>query len=214
LEEWEYQDGSHKGEDVNYVIVESGPHTTDAGFNLVAGKVTANGAGWTTVGFSPTWNAQSHAYAQVMSVNDPTPTSTRLTRTGEDSFDVICQEEEANTTAGDTWTNEHGNETVGYIVTQPRSGGAGGTGESIASALSTDAWSAADLQDTYDSPPVAVHRAQSFFGRNAADVRTRNQSESSCELKVQEEKSADSETSHVREYVATMAFESGPINER
>ena len=213
LEEWEYQDGAHAKEGVNYVVLESGSHTTDAGFKVVAGTITANGGGWTTVGFSPTWNAQSHTYTQVMSNNDSTPTSTRVTRPGEDSFDVICQEEETNTTAGDTWTNDHGDETVGYVVTQPRPGGAGGTGESIASALSTDAWSTAELQDTYDRPPVAVQRTQSFFGRNAADVRARNQSESSCELMIQEEKSDDSETSHVREYVATMAFELGPITE-
>jgi hypothetical protein len=31
---------------------------------------------------------------------------------------------------------------------------------------------------------------------------------------VQEEQSADGETSHVPEYVVTMAFKSGPINER
>ena len=57
-----------------------------------------------------------------------------------------------------------------------------------------------------------IHRMQSFFGRNTADVRTRNVSSSTFEIMTQKEQSSDSETGHVREYVATMAFEPDVID--
>jgi subtilisin len=212
LEEWAYQDGAHGSETVGYVVMEAGAHSTAAGMKVVAGTATANGGGWTTVTFSPTWNAQSHAYTQVMSQNDPTAVSTRITRTGESQFDVICQEEESNQTGGSSWTNDHADETIGFVVTQPRAGGVGGPGESIASSLSTDDWSTSSLQDSYTRTPTMVHRMQSFFGRNTADVRTRNVSSSTFDIMTQEERSSDSEARHVREYVATMAFEPGAID--
>ncbi|RCU46451.1 hypothetical protein DU504_03480 [Haloplanus salinus] len=57
-----------------------------------------------------------------------------------------------------------------------------------------------------------VHRMQSLFGRNTADVRIKNVSSSTFDIMTQEEQSSDSETGHVREYVATMAFEPGAID--
>jgi hypothetical protein len=209
LEEWEYQDGVHADETVGYIVLEAGEHDTAAGMKVLAGKTTANGSSMTTVNFSPSWNAQSHAYTQVMTSNDPTATSTRVTRAGGNEFDVICQEEEANQ-GSNTWENNHADETVGFIATEPRPGGVGGSGESIASSLSTDAWSTHSLQDSYTNTPVVVHRIQSLFGNNTTDTRSKNQS-SSFDIRAQEEQSTDSETTHVREYVATIAFEPGSI---
>jgi hypothetical protein len=212
LEEWAYQDGAHATESVAYVLIEAGEHSTAAGMKVLAGRATASGGDWTTVNFTPSWNAQSHVYTQVMSNNDSTAVSTRITQTGEDQFDVICQEEEANQTGGDSWTNDHADETVGFVVTEPRSGDVGGSGESIASSLSTGDWSTSSLQDSYTDTPAMVHRMQSFFGRNTADVRIKNVSSSTFDIMTQEEQSSDSETGHVREYVATMAFEPGAID--
>jgi hypothetical protein len=213
LEEWAYQDGSHGNETVNYVVFEAGEHQTEAGIKVLAGKATADGSDWTTVNFSPSWNAQSHAYTQVMSNNDPTPTSTRITRTGSDSFDVSCHVEETKQSGGNTWTNNHSQETIGYVVTEPQRGAKGGTGESVASSIPTGEWSTTELQESYSTTPAVINRMQSFFGRNTTDIRSRNLSTSSFDVRCQEELSSDDEIAHVPEYVATMAIASGTISE-
>jgi hypothetical protein len=211
LEEWAYQDGAHSSETVQYVVIESGAHSTEAGMDVVAGTTTANGNGWTTATFVSNWDAQSHVYTQVMSNNDSTPTSTRVTRSGSDRFDVSCHEEEAKQ-SGTTWTNDHADETVGFIATEPQPRGLnGGLGESIASALPTDAWTTSAFQESYSSAPVTILRMQSFFGSDTTDLRLRDLSSSSFEVLAQEEQSSGTEVAHVPEYVATMAFEAGPI---
>ena len=161
LEEWAYQDGAHSVETVQYIVMEAGSHSTSAGMDVVAGTATVDGS-WTTVTFSPTWRAQSHAYTQVMSTNDSTPVVTRVTRAGEAQFDVICQEEEANENPTGSQLNDHAQETVGFIVTQPQSGGDGNLGESVASSISTDAWTAAMLKDSYSSTPVILYLLITF----------------------------------------------------
>jgi subtilisin len=213
LEEWDYQDGTHGSETINYVIMEAGTHSTEAGMDVVAGKATVDGS-WTTVSYSPSWRAQSHAYTQVMSNNDSTPAVTRVTRAGRAQFDVVCQEQEANETWDQQQLNGHANETIGFIVTEPRSGDVGDTGESISSTISTDEWTTATLEDSYSTTPVMLHRIQSFFGQDPGSVRTKNVSSTSLDLMIQEEQSAENETSHVKEYVATMAFESGSVSAR
>jgi hypothetical protein len=212
LEEWAYQDGAHSAETVQYIVVEAGEHRTEAGVPLVAGTTTANGSGWTTVNFSASWKPQSQVYTQVMTNNDVTPTSTRITRAGAGTFDVSCHEEEANG-SDSSWTNGHADETVGFIATQPMDrAGNDGPGESIASSIPTDAWTTNEFNRTYSVAPVTVARMQSFFGGNTTDLRMRNLSASSFEVQAQEEQSLDDEVAHVPEYVATLALESGPIS--
>jgi hypothetical protein len=208
LEEWAYQDGAHGSETVNYVVMESGFHNTSTGVNVLVGTVQADGTGWTTASFGQSLGSQHYVFAQVMSTNDSTPTSTRITDIGLNSFDVVCQEEESNRT--DEFSN-HAQETIGYLATQPRLGGSGDPGESIASVFATDDWSSATLQDSYTSTPVVLHGLQSYFGRDTTGLRGRNYSSTSFDVLAQEEQSANDETNHVREYVATLALEDGAI---
>jgi hypothetical protein len=208
LEEWAYQDGGHSSEEINYIVLESGNHDPSSGVSMFAGKVTADGSGWKTVNFDPNWNSQSYVYSQVMTLNDSTPVTTRVTEFGTSSFDVICQEEESNRSGQ---VSNHAEETIGFIATQPQFGGAGDPGESVASIFATDGWSSGSLEDSYPSTPVMIHRMQSYFGRDTTTLRARNQTETSFEVLAQEEKSANTEVDHVREYAATFALEPGPI---
>lgn len=211
LEEWAYQDGTHGSETVQYIVMEAGEHRTEAGVPLVAGTTTADGSDWTTVGFSPSWQPHSHIYTQIMTTNDSTPASTRITRTGAGTFDVSCHEEESNV-SGESWVNDHADETVGFIATKPMSRiNDPDPGESIASSIPTDEWATNEFSKSYSTAPVTVTRMQSFFGGNTVDLRMRNLSASSVDVQVQEEQSLDDEVVHVPEYVATFALESGPI---
>jgi hypothetical protein len=214
LEEWEYQDGVHSAETVQYIVMEAGQHYTEAGVPVLAGTTTANGSDWTTVNFQSDRKTQSHIYTQIMTENDSTPASTRITRSGANTFDVGCHEEE-NNESGSTWASDHADETIGFITTKPQNRlNNDNSGESVASSIPTEAWTTNELYQSYSTAPVTVARMQSFFGGNTADVRMRNLSASSLEVQVQEEQSLDDEVSHVPEYVSVLAFESGPISSR
>jgi hypothetical protein len=208
LEEWEYQDGVHASETVNYVVMESGTHETSAGIQILAGTVQADGSSFTTANYGQTFDSQRYVFTQVMTVNDPTPVSTRVTDVGLDSFDVVCQEEEINRPDG---FSDHAEETVGYVVTQPRPGSTGGTGESLASVFATNQWASASLKDSYSSTPVILNGLQSYFGRDTTNLRGRNYTSSSFEVLAEEEQSKNTEVAHVREYVATLALPSGGV---
>jgi hypothetical protein len=145
-----------------------------------------------------------------MSNNDSTPVSTRVTDVGLDSFDVFYQEENTNRSPE---LSDHSHETVGYLVTQPRLSGSSDPGESISSVFATQNWTTGSLQDSYSGTPIILHGLQSYFGRDTTDLRGRNYSSTSFEVLAEEEQSAKNETNHVREYVATLAFESGDITE-
>ena len=195
-------------ERVDYVVVEAGFHETTTGIDVLAGTVAADGSGWTTAGYGRTFDSQRYVFATVNSDVDPTPVSTRLTDVGLDGFAVTCQEEEANRTDG---TSDHATETIGYLATQPRLGGSGAAGESLASVFATGEWTTGTLQDAYDATPALVHGMQSYFGRDTTDLRGRGYSATSFDLLAQEAASANDETNHVREYVATLALAPGPI---
>jgi len=210
LEEWAYLDGSHVNETVHYVVMESGFYETSAGIQILAGTVQADGNGFTTANYGQTFNSQRYVFTQVMSANDLTAVSTRVTDVGLESFDVVCQEEEANRSNG---FSDHAQETVGYLVSQPVPGSSGGTGESLASVFATGQWSSGNLQDSYSSAPVILHGLQSYFGRDTTDLRGRNYTSSSFEVLAEEEQSKNTETAHVREYVATLALEEGKMTQ-
>jgi hypothetical protein len=210
LEEWAYQDGVHATEIVDYIVMESGFHSTSTGIDVLAGTVQADGSAWTTIDYGRTFGSQRHVFTQVMTVNDSTPVSTRVTETGVDSVNVFCQEEEANRSGE---FSDHAQETVGYLVTQPHVGGVGGTGESFASVFADQQWTTGSLQDSYSDTPVIINRIQSYFGRDTTYLRGRNYSPTSFDVLAEEEQSANDETTHVREYVATLAFPNGGIIE-
>jgi hypothetical protein len=211
LEEWAYQDGTHGSEDVNYILLESGKHETSTGVTMFADKIAVSGSEWKKVDFNPGWDEQSYIYSQVMTVNDQTPVTTRVAEFGNASFEIICTEEEANRSQTDR-TSDHPNETVGFIATRPQFDNTGDSGESVASTFATEEWLTGSLEDSYSETPVMIQGMQSYFGGDTVDLRGRNQTATSFEVKAQEEQSANNEVNHVREYVATVAVESGPIS--
>lgn len=91
-------------------------------------------------------------------------------------------------------TSDHATESVGYVVTNAEFGTS--SSKSTATELVTD------------------HAMQSRYGYNTTDLRYRNQTSDQFGLKAQEEQSADAETNHIGELVATLAFGyPGPIYE-
>ncbi len=121
IQEWDYLDGVHPLETVNYMVAEKGLYYLN-GFIMKAGTVDVNHE-FTNVFL---FYYQNHKYeqpvvlSQVQTVNDPTTVTTRqrftnLDTFSEQGFEVKLQTQKAN-------GQVHGEETVGYVILEPSKG--------------------------------------------------------------------------------------------
>jgi hypothetical protein len=110
--EFEYLDGSHAVETINYVVVEAGTYALATGKKLIAGtksiSTTFDGSpNFTTVG-AGTSNYQ--LFTQVQSSNSSQMVTTRAAKSSS-SFTVSLMVQESSRNAGNTIQG-----TVGYLV--------------------------------------------------------------------------------------------------
>ncbi len=217
IDEWNYRDGAHTVEDISYMVLETGTHQLADGSKVEAGKIQVAHV-FKTVNFQ-------HSYpqapviltqAQTYKGSDAIVTRQRNLANGL-GFEVRLQEEEAN--------GAHVLETVGYIAIQTGSGNINGlaytTGVTPV-AVTHVRWytinfaglSPASLE-TVATPscktnePIFLAGLQSYKGGDTAALRYKDLTLNSVKVFVEEERSANSETSHVKESVGYIAFESG-----
>ena len=110
VEEWAYLDGVHYGEDVSYLVVESGRHRLQDGAEMEAGSVTSD-HNWTPVAFSVSFDGAPVVLSQCLTTNDPGPVVTRQRHVDTSGFEVCLQEEENSADAG-----THSAETIGFVA--------------------------------------------------------------------------------------------------
>jgi hypothetical protein len=206
IQEWECYDGVHGLETVGYLVVENGVHILPGNVQVEAGKVTtARGASFSSFTFKQAFTVAPVVLAAATTVNDPNAVAVRLDRITTKGFRLCLQEQEAN-------LQDHAAETVAYIAWQPSSGDFDGvtfevdrTGRQIANAF-------ADILFTepHAAAPVFLGQMQSAYGKDTADLRWRAKSAEGVEVKIAEETSRDSETTHTTEVVGYMAFSAIP----
>jgi uncharacterized protein YkwD len=96
---------------------------------------------------------------------------------------------------------------VGYLAVEPGSGTL--NGRAFEAGTRNDvpgSWRTIEFGGTY-SDPVLLAALQTFRGANTCGVRYRNLTESSVEVKVEEERSRDAETAHLGERVGYLVVE-------
>jgi uncharacterized protein YkwD len=198
VEEWRYLDGAHRYEAIGYVAADPGSYSLGDGTRLEIGRVGTNHR-WTSNSFSASFSATPVVFSQTQTVNGPQPIVTRHRGVSESEFDVRLQEEES--------LGPHRTEDVGYLAIEPGSGTLNGRAfEAGTRADVTDTWQTIQFGDTYRQP-VFVADGQSFRGANTCGVRYRNLTDSSVEVKIEEERSHDDETAHLGERVGYLVVE-------
>ncbi len=196
-------DGAHTTETVSYLVVEAGSWQLADGTELRAGTVETSatvGRGvsnvWATVSYGATFPAVPVVLSQVQSNNNSTWVKTRHSSVGASTFRVGLEKEEASSVS-------HGKEIVGWVAISPASG----TWSSHPYAASrtpnqvTHNWYTASFPVAPGASPHFLAAMPTYDGANNAELRYRNLTSTSVEVRVEEDTTLDTEVSHTSEVV-------------
>jgi uncharacterized protein (DUF1800 family) len=199
LDEWDYLDGVHGTETLNYLALESGVHSI-GGVVWQAGRTNGVTKTAQTVNFSSAFSVAPVVLAQAETVANAKALSTRVNAVTTTSFSLraITQESDTATLTG---------ESVGWVAVTAGSGTVDGapfkvarTGASVTHAWSTLAFGSAHRQ------PLFFAQAQTVNGGDPYTIRQRNLSSTGVEIFLQEELSNDAETNHAAEDVGYLVL--------
>ncbi|MFH5801162.1 hypothetical protein [Haladaptatus sp. CMAA 1911] len=137
--------------------------------------------------------------AQAQTFDGSDPIVTRVRNVSNVSFDVRVQEEEA--------AESHVPETVGYIALEQATGTLYGTPFEVRQTDTTvnENWTRLTFDHKYTQPQF-ISSMQTFNGPDTANLRYRNLTSTGVEVKVEEEQSTDTETSHTNERIGYAVF--------
>lgn len=200
IEEWDYLgSGSHATEEVGYVVLEAGTYNLSGGKTMIAGNINSSDS-FTKIYFDTEFKSDIPVIVtQTVSANDPIVAVARLNNVTYDSFEIRLQSQES-------LSKKHGDERVSFIAIDPGTYNelgvikAGSTGETV-----TEEWYSLDF-GTISSKPLFVGAMQTFKGGDTAGLRIKDLTESSVNIKVEEEKSKDEEVNHVKENIGYILF--------
>lgn len=204
-QEWDYLDGEHAREDLFYLIAEAGEHNL-AGLTVEARRLATNrlaGLGqWASVGFAASFDDTPVVLSAVMTASGTDAVTTRLHNLSATGFELAMDEQESK-------SDGHVTETLGWIALQR---GSATTRDGRRLQVFTTELS--DLLTTVAYPTATSHRHPSVvaditssYGPDPVFLRYANPSNTAIRLKLAEEQSEDSETSHVLEDVGIFVGE-------
>ncbi len=232
LEEWAYRDIDHTSELVTYIAAErtgsagapniiqvgsvdyevrAGSVTTDATVNGTPDDVFVNlPGGYTPVVFTgvTTTNGVTASPPATEPPDGIRPVISRVNNVGSGGFDVSLQNEEQYA------PNHIAAETIHWVAFEPFSGKSNLTGEGVEVGDSggsnvDDSFNTISFSGPiFDDEPIMVVSSQTIDGSDPAYPRYRNVTSSNFQVKMEEEKSVDTETSHVDERIGYLAIDS------
>ena len=188
FEEWAYLDGSHARASASWVAVERGVHVLADGAVIEADRGRMN-HNVTDFDFSASFDSPPTVIGQTASEAGSHEVVHRLDNISSNGFDARLQEEEGR-------DGNHTLEDFHWIAFE----------SGFFEAYATDSFFADEnvatspLLTGYDG--VVLADMQTLNGRDTANLRITNQSNSSLSLFVEEEASRDEEVAHARETVA------------
>ncbi|TQV87735.1 S8 family serine peptidase [Aliikangiella coralliicola] len=192
IDEWNYLDGAHVTESIAYLAAQNG-NSTFGSLDVKSGSVTLN-HGWKTVNFGSTFSNVPVVVAQTATFNGPAAVTHRIRNVTSSSFQIRLQEEE-------NADGIHANEQVHWIAIESGSTTSGGKKLTVGRTgnVVTHNWRTINFGSTTN--PKVIAAMQTFDGGDAAALRHRNLTNSSVQVKVEEEQSKDSEVAHTTEVV-------------
>jgi PKD repeat protein len=195
LQEWNYQNGRHAQETFSYMVIEKGIYTLDNGSKLEAGEFTGTSS-FKQIALQQQYNVTPVILTQVGTVNESDAVTGRVRNIIKSSFEYKLQEMQRTATA-------HIPEIIGYIAWEPGKGEVSGllydigmTAKSV-----TDSWFALNFKTQFPDLPFFVAGMQTCADDDTAAVRSNNLSQTATQIKIEEEKSKDTEVRHNREAV-------------
>lgn len=205
LQEPEYKDGSHATESLSYIVLEAGTWELEDGTMLEVGTVDTQSmttSQWESIDFDTDFQEKPAILSQVQTQNGAQFVRTRQKSSDNDGFEIAMEEEEALKYSG------HSQETLGWLAMESGSGNWDGleyevahTGKRI-----NHTWDTINFSENIDETPSLFASLASFNGGDPAGLRYQNSSTSQVQIKLEEDQSLDSETSHTAESVDFLAI--------
>ncbi|MEN8177073.1 MAG: PilC/PilY family type IV pilus protein [Pseudomonadota bacterium] len=212
IQEWEYNDGNHTGEEVSYVVMEAGSHTLPDGIDVKAGSISTS-AVYDNGGTCNLLTSSSHTesftltspvvIASVMTFNGPEAVTSRVWDVSDSGFTVALQEEQ------DPVSSAHSTEIVGYIAFEE------GTLTDAANVWSLEAGTVsgvthdqanATFTSAFNGVPTFVAAMQTKNDDDTAVLRLDELSSSVATLHIEEEQSCEIDVTHSSEDVGYIAL--------
>ncbi|GEM_PF-1187570 len=206
IQEPSNEDGIHTEETFSYLVLEAGSWELSDGTLLEVGSLQSDNLvqsdGWETVSLSQEFSDAPAVFSQVQTFNGPDFVRTRQQNTTASSFQLAMEEEEALATSG------HTTETIGWLAMEEGTGNwdgrslvVGKTGDRV-----TEDWFTIDFGSTFSNAPQFLASLASFDGADSSGLRYNNLTNSSVDIKIEEDTSRDSETGHTNEEVTYLAI--------
>lgn len=196
-------------EKVNYLVLEAGSHQLGDGTLLEVGRVdTAATIGksnqlneWENISFHTHFKTSPVVLSQIQSKNGQKYLQTRQNAINTDNFLLALEQEEIR-------DEPHVQETIGYLAMEA---GSGTWNRNLFEAhktsfVITDVWNSHSFYGTFENPPHFLSSLTSYNGSDSAHLRYTNLDENGVQLKIEEDTTVDTETSHTLESVAYLAI--------
>lgn len=203
VQEWDYLDGWHTSEQVSWLAMERGHFTLPNGAEVEAGTISTNSCGTVSfagVTFSETFNSTPVVISSVMTFNGSDAVATRNRNIATNGFEVTMQEQESN-------AQSHLTEHISYIAWEPSTGTIDGMSYEVGTGGNANHnWTTINY-GPFPSSPYLLADMQTINGGDTCNLRYRNKTNSSVQVKVDEEQSNDSEKWHVNESLGYFALD-------
>jgi len=194
VQEWDYLDGFHSKETVSYLVIEKGTYTLGNGIKMEAGSFSGSKS-LKQVSLQQTYDLTPVIMTQVMTNTEDDAVTNRLSSINKTSFKHKLQEQEK------TQFGHYAAETIGYVAFE--SGMVQVDGLMFETSLTPKNvdhnWLFLSYEADFSSKPFVFAGMQTTYGADTAAVRIKNTSRTGVQVKVEEEKSRDTETTHGKE---------------
>ena len=191
VDEWDYLDGYHVTETIQYLALAPGVH--DIGGLKVEAFSTSVNQSWQTLSLSQEFTSAPVVFAQITSVNEADAATTRIRNIGTGSVQLQLEEQESN-------PQQHIAEDVHVIAIQSGSTLVNGKTVSVGKTGRTvkHNWVTVDHGEVVSSYTL-IAGMQSAYGGDTSTTRIRNMGATSFDVHVDEEQSRESEVGHTTE---------------
>lgn len=201
LQEWDYLDGKHLSETVNFLVLEQGQTPLPNGGMLEVGVFTGSTSRAKTITYKQPFTAPPIVLTNVISLNDSKAVVGRLSNATAKGFSYIMQQQEAT-------KGKHADESVAYLAWSKGSGDVDNIhySASIPTAAVTSSLTTVPLSESFTATPFFFTDMQTMNDTDPATLRIQKLSNSNVTLFVQEEQSKDSEVDHQAEKIGYLSI--------
>ena len=204
LQEAENLDGLHpNGEDVSYLVVERGTFATN-GKKLEIGKRSQAGSVWQDVALTAPFRAAPVVVSQTQTVDDAKLVQTRQRPVAGNPRAVSLMLE--GTEAQQRSAVPHGAEQVGWLALDAAATSLGTLPVAVMTPAVSSTAAAVPFPTAFEVPPAVIAGLATYNGSDPASLRYQALTAADITLRVEEDTTADSETTHGRESAGVVAI--------